>query len=211
VDRAGSGSSILRTPAARWCASSRIARPTTRAFATVKPGPRTPPTWSSAGRPSATRGCRSHGWRTSVVGRSSISSGTPSAATTSTGWLTPRPGSSTAVALQPRLARLDIRTGNVLSRSLGESADEIAAAQPAGRPWPDSRGAGPAGWAQLMPASSLGHPRLVGSRDGSLLYAIGMRSTAATCRRGRCRHRPGSGSSRRRPLPSWPAAGRGDV
>jgi hypothetical protein len=76
------------------------------------------------------------------------------------------------------LARLDVRTGNVLSGSLGGSADEIAAAQPAGGPWPDSRGRGPAAWAQLLPASSLGHPRLVGSRDGSLLYAIGMRSTA---------------------------------
>jgi len=75
------------------------------------------------------------------------------------------------------LARLDVRTGDVVSRSLGSSADEIAAVQPAGGPWPDSRGGGPASWAQLLPASSLGHPRLVGSRDGSLLYAIGMRST----------------------------------
>ena len=76
------------------------------------------------------------------------------------------------------IARLDVTTGNVVSRSLGASADEIAAVQPASGPWPDSRGNGAASWAQLTPASSLGHPRLVGSRDGSLLYAIGMRSTA---------------------------------
>ena len=75
------------------------------------------------------------------------------------------------------LARLDVRTGNVSSRSLGASADEIAAVQPAGEPWPVSRGDEVAAWAQVQAASSLGHPRLVGSRDGSLLYAIGMRST----------------------------------
>jgi hypothetical protein len=76
------------------------------------------------------------------------------------------------------LARLDVRTGNVSSRTLGGSADEIAAAQPAGGTWPAASGDGRAAWAQLLPASSLGHPRLVGSPDGSLLYAIGMRSTA---------------------------------
>lgn len=76
------------------------------------------------------------------------------------------------------LARLDVRTGNVQSRSLGGSADEIDAVQPAGGPWPETSADGLAGWAQLIPASSLGHPRLVGSRDGSRLYAIGMRSTA---------------------------------
>jgi hypothetical protein len=75
------------------------------------------------------------------------------------------------------LARLDIQTGDVLSRSLGGSADEIAAVQPAGGPWPATSGGGRPTWAQLIQASSLGHPRLVGSRDGSLLYAIGMRST----------------------------------
>ncbi|HEX4896996.1 MAG TPA: hypothetical protein VFV53_01400, partial [Candidatus Limnocylindrales bacterium] len=75
------------------------------------------------------------------------------------------------------LARLDVRTGNVLSRALGGSADEIDAVQPAGGRWPETPDDLQATWAQLLPASSLGHPRLVGSRDGSLLYAIGMRST----------------------------------
>jgi hypothetical protein len=76
------------------------------------------------------------------------------------------------------LARLDVRTGAVDSRSLGGSADEIAAVQPARGPLPTPRAGALAAWAPLLPASSLGHPRLVGSRDGSLLYAIGMRSTA---------------------------------
>ena len=76
------------------------------------------------------------------------------------------------------LARLDVRTGNVVSRALGGSADEINAVQPAGGPRPETPADRRATWAQLTPASSLGHPRLVGSRDGSLLYAIGMRSTA---------------------------------
>lgn len=76
------------------------------------------------------------------------------------------------------LARLDVHTGKVVSRALGGSADEIDAVRPAGGPWPKTPGDGPVAWAQLLPASALGHPRLVGSRDGSLLYAIGMRSTA---------------------------------
>lgn len=75
------------------------------------------------------------------------------------------------------LARLDVHTGNVVSRALGGSADEIDAIRPAGGPWPETPGDGPVAWAKLLPASALGHPRLVGSRDGALLYAIGMRST----------------------------------
>ncbi|HYN70392.1 MAG TPA: hypothetical protein VEX41_09300, partial [Candidatus Eisenbacteria bacterium] len=76
------------------------------------------------------------------------------------------------------LARLDVRTGDVLSRTLAGSADEIDAVQPAGAPWPNESGDRRAVWAQLLPATALGHPRFVGSRDGSILYAIGMRSTA---------------------------------